>query len=140
MDRLSKRELEIGRLLNPDAGETRPATRGDCIDGERPCPFVACRFHLFIDVAPKTGAVKLNFPDLEVEEMRESCALDVADRGGTTMESVGALMNITRERIRQIEVRALARMASAAAMGSLREYADEGDVGRRRLPVLQGVR
>jgi len=37
-------------------------------------------------VSARTGAIKLNFPDLEVWEMTETCALDVADRGGTTLE------------------------------------------------------
>ena len=35
--------------------------------------------------------------------MRESCALDVAERGGLKNEDVGAIMNLTRERVRQIE-------------------------------------
>ena len=68
--------------------------------------------------------------------MGESCALDVADRGGTTLEDVGAIMNLTRERIRQVEVKALARLEALREMGSLREFVDEGPVGRRRLPRL----
>ena len=35
--------------------------------------------------------------------MTETCALDVADRGGITLEEVGTLLNLTRERIRQVE-------------------------------------
>ena len=34
-------------------------------------------------------------------------SLDVADRGGITLEEVGAILNLTRERIRQVEVRGL---------------------------------
>lgn len=45
----------------------------------------------------------MNFPDLEVWEMTETCALDVADRGGITLEDVGNILNLTRERIRQVE-------------------------------------
>ena len=44
--------------------------------------------------------------------MTETCALDVADRGGTTLEEVGAIMNLTRERIRQVEVKGLAKLAA----------------------------
>jgi hypothetical protein len=87
-------------------------------------------------VSPRTGAIKLNFPDLEVWDMGESCALDVADRGGTTLEDVGAIMNLTRERIRQVEVKALARLEALKDMMALREYVDEGPVGKRRLPQL----
>ncbi|MFW5740162.1 MAG: sigma factor-like helix-turn-helix DNA-binding protein [Myxococcota bacterium] len=134
--RMTKRELEIGRLLYPETDYWKPRTRADCADGPRPCPFVSCKYHLFIDVSAKTGAIKLNFPDLEVWEMNESCALDVADRGGTTLEDVGAIMNLTRERIRQLEVKALAKLNAVDDMMALRDYIDEGPVGKRRLPVL----
>ena len=89
-----------------------------------------------MDVSPRTGAIKLNFPDLEVWELAESCALDVADRGGTTLEDVGAIMNLTRERIRQVEVKALAKMEALSDMEALREYVDEGPNGKRRLPKI----
>jgi hypothetical protein len=98
---------------------------------------VSCKHHLYLDVSPRTGAIKLNFPDLEVWEMTETCALDIADRGGTTLEDVGAIMNLTRERIRQVEVRALAKLEALRDMEALRDYVDEGPHGRRRLPQLQ---
>src|SRR5580700_5943165 len=135
--RMTKRELELGRLLYPDTEEfAKPETRADCQGGARPCPFVSCKHHLYLDVSARTGAIKLNFPDLEVWEMTETCALDVADRGGTTLEEVGAIMNLTRERIRQVEVKGLAKLAALRDMEALRDYVDEGPTGRRRLPVL----
>lgn len=135
--RMTKRELEMGRLLYPEVDDiVRPKTRAECGDGERPCPFVSCKHHLFLDVSARTGAIKLNFPDLEVWEMTETCALDVADRGGTTLEEVGAIMNLTRERIRQVEVKGLAKLQALKDMNALRDYVDEGPVGKRRLPVL----
>lgn len=94
------------------------------MDGPRPCPHVACRHHLYLDVSPKTGAIKLNFPDLEVWELEVSCALDVADMGGITLEDVGVIMNLTRERIRQLELKALARLEALRDMLSLREFAE----------------
>jgi hypothetical protein len=134
--RMTKRELELGRLLYPEVEVDRPVTRADCANGERPCPFVSCQHHLYLDVSARTGAIKLNFPDLEVWEMTETCALDVADRGGTTLEEVGAIMNLTRERIRQVEVKGLAKLEALKDMSALRDYVDEGPVGKRRLPVL----
>jgi hypothetical protein len=134
--RMTKRELEIGRMLYPEADYWKPRTRAECGDGPRPCPYVSCKHHLFLDVSARTGAIKLNFPDLEAWEMSESCALDVADRGGTTLEDVGAIMNLTRERIRQVEVKALAKLQALRDMSGLRDYVDEGPVGKRRLPVL----
>jgi Sigma-70, region 4 len=137
--RMTKRELEIGRMLYPETDYYKPRARGECVDGPRPCPYVSCQHHLYLDVSARTGAIKLNFPDLEVWEMNESCALDVADRGGTTLEDVGAIMNLTRERIRQVEVKALAKLEALRDMASLRDYIDEGPVGKRRLPVLAPV-
>jgi sigma-70-like protein len=135
---MTKRELELGRLLYPDQGEQaeRPRTRGECKDGARPCPWVSCRYHLYLDVSPDTGSVKLNFPDIEVDELVESCSLDVADHGGETLEAVGAIMNLTRERIRQVEVRALALVEHARETKALRDYVDAGPDGKRRLPLL----
>jgi hypothetical protein len=135
--RMTKRELELGRMLYPDVEDVvKPETRAECANGERPCPFVSCKHHLYLDVSAKTGAIKLNFPDLEVWEMNETCALDVADRGGTTLEEVGAIMNLTRERIRQVEVKGLAKLQALRDMSALRDYVDEGPVGKRRLPIL----
>ena len=105
--RLAKEELELGRKLFPDGGEPRPRSRAECKNEPRPCPYVSCRYHLYLDVSPRTGSIKLNFPDLEVWELGETCALDVAERGGVTVEHLGAMLNVTRERIRQLEIRAL---------------------------------
>jgi len=138
--RMTKRELDLGRMLYPDLDEVvRPKLREECGQGERPCPFVSCKHHLYLDVSARTGAIKLNFPDLEVWEMTESCAIDVADRGGTTLEEVGAIMNLTRERVRQVEVTGLAKLEALSDMYALREYVDEGPVGKRRLPILGKV-
>lgn len=109
---ITKRDLELGRLLYPEEITGRPKTRGECSGGKRPCPFVSCRYNLFLDVSPDTGAIKLNFPDIEPDEMGESCMLDVADRGGETLETVGAHLNLTRERLRQIEEGALVQLRS----------------------------
>ncbi len=134
--RMTKRELEIGRLLYPEEDYWKPKTRSECKGGPRPCPFISCKHHLYVDVSPRTGAIKLNFPDLEVWELSESCALDIADHGGTTLEDVGAIMNLTRERIRQVEVKALAKLEALSDMNVLRDYVDEGPVGKRRLPKI----
>jgi hypothetical protein len=88
----------------------RPQTRAECRDDKRPCLYVSCRYHLYLDVNPVTGSIKLNFPDKEVWELEETCALDVAERGGITLEEVGEIMNLTRERIRQVEVSGLEKL------------------------------
>ncbi|HET8732146.1 MAG TPA: sigma factor-like helix-turn-helix DNA-binding protein, partial [Anaeromyxobacteraceae bacterium] len=92
----------------------RPRSRADCASGPRPCMFISCKHHLYLDVNPATGSIKLNFPDKEVWELNETCALDVADRGGITLEEVGSIMNLTRERIRQVETRGLLKLRAVA--------------------------
>ena len=75
----------------------RPRVRADCVDGPRPCPWVSCRHHLYLDVKPN-GSVVINHPDTELEDMAETCSLDVADHGPESLKSVGQLMNMVRER------------------------------------------
>ncbi len=108
--RLSREELREAEEVISKVEDLRPRDRGQCKTGPRPCPWVSCKFHLYLDVNPETGSIKLNFPDLEVWEMAETCALDVADRGGITLEEVGEILNLTRERIRQVEVHGLEKL------------------------------
>jgi hypothetical protein len=119
--RMTQREVDSMRRTAPESGTSRPAFRLDCADGPRPCPFVSCKYHLYLDVSPRTGSIKVNFPDLDVWDMPYSCALDVADAGGATLEDVGGIMNLTRERIRQLEVKALSRLEALSDMNELRE-------------------
>jgi len=98
-------DAEFPEILLPE----RPRTRGDCVDGPRPCPWVSCRWNLYLDVSPATGAIKWNWPDREPADMDPdgSCVLDVAARDGVTLEEVGGFLRLTRERVRQIEVKGL---------------------------------
>lgn len=111
-----------------------PRLRSHCADVPRPCPYVSCRHHLYFDFAhgPPTGAPEQvaraleyarAWPGKEPEELRESCTLDVADRGEHTLEAVGVVLNLTRERIRQVELGALRKLR---AMGiKLKELESE---------------
>jgi hypothetical protein len=115
-----RRQRAFG-VIDPELEETmreiearRPRSRADCASGPRPCMFISCKHHLYLDVNPSTGSIKLNFPDKEVWELADTCALDVADRGGITLEEVGAIMNLTRERIRQVETRGLQKLRTVA--------------------------
>src|SRR4051812_7514944 len=123
--RLSKTELNLGRMMYPEEEYWRPQMRSECADMERPCPFVSCRYHLYIDVHPVRGSIKINFPDLEVWEMTDTCALDIADRGGITLEEVGEIMNLTRERVRQVETQGLGKLQGLEEVDTLRDYVDD---------------
>ncbi|MFM2152042.1 MAG: hypothetical protein RL199_477 [Pseudomonadota bacterium] len=105
------------QALRDELEAMRPSSRSQCANGPRPCFFVSCKYHLYLDVNPRTGSVKLNFPDKELWELTETCALDVADRGGITLEEVGGIMNLTRERVRQVETRGLEGMKTLADDG-----------------------
>ncbi len=92
-----------------------------------------------LDVSLRNGSIKLHFPDIEPWELEETCALDVADRGGETLERVGELANVTRERIRQLEIVSLAKLQARREMYELRDAyygptTAEGS-GKRRLPL-----
>jgi len=114
--RLSKEERAAAEELVDYTGEERPRYRAECQGGLRPCPFVSCKYNLYISV--KKTSIRINFPHLEAHEMdpNGSCALDVADANpdGLTLEAIGELLNITRERVRQIEDRAMRRLRWSA--------------------------
>jgi hypothetical protein len=57
MKRLTKEELRLGALLYPTPDIPRPAARGECACAERPCPWVSCKHHLYLDVNPETGSI-----------------------------------------------------------------------------------
>ncbi len=80
-----------------------PKTRGDCLPGghneARPCRWRGCYWHM--------------------ENAKASCVLDVADNGGTTLEEVGEILGVTRERVRQIEAVAVQKLL---VRGGLRQW------------------
>jgi hypothetical protein len=93
-----------------------------------------------VDVSPTTGSIHLNagvrsrrtlpvWKRQGVDEwldraadavvaMPETCALDVAERGGASLEEIAQLLGITWERARQIESTALAKLRQLAADGA----------------------
>jgi hypothetical protein len=87
----------------------RPQIRKDCEEGPRPCPWVGCRHHLYLDVNPENGSIKFNFPDLAPWELPWSCSLDLAE-DRATLDETGEYMNLSRERIRQVEVLVLRKL------------------------------
>ncbi len=117
--RLSKEERRQSLLLEPWMNEELPKTRAECKYGERPCPYVRCRYHLALEVKPN-GSLSENFH--EICDMKETCVLDVAERGENTLEYIGECMNITRERVRQLETDALAKLRTSDI--SMQDFVD----------------
>lgn len=83
--------------------EERPKNRSECRDSPRPCPWVMCRHHLYLEVNPRTGSIRLNFPSSDVWDLEQTCSLDIADKGANTLKEVGTVFKISRERVRQVE-------------------------------------
>lgn len=108
--RLSKLEISVGKDLDDFA--PFPKTRADCVNGPRPCPFARCRYHLAVEVK-ESGSLRLVHGHDDITELRDTCALDLADRGGMTLEEVAGALNVTRERARQIEVMAFEKLRAA---------------------------
>ena len=154
------------RLTNP-----RPKTRADCIGDPRPCPWVGCKYHLFLDVIPKTGSIVFNvgrtttegrdkrrrrnatrraatvsprtkrrgsigYKQYERSEAQLMAAFDQAESGDLptclltligdettyTLEETGDVLNVTRERIRQIEEKAMRMIKHGDGAKKLEEF------------------
>ena len=102
------RHVDLRVVRDDDVDRSgRPVTRGDCVDGPRPCPWVSCLHHLYLDVS-EAGSVHIPRPDLD--ELAETCALDVADRGPVVLDEIATALNVTRKRARQIEAIALDKL------------------------------
>jgi len=112
----------------------RPRTRSECADGlERPCPWVSCRYHLLLDVA-EDGRLYVTQDLDEGDEddiakvlfrMPETCALDVAERGANNFVSIGRLLNVSKQRVEQVQVRALARIRDGAHEFEEKEHPED---------------
>lgn len=94
-------------------GLPKPATRGECgeLGRSKPCPHAGCRYHL---CSGQTPSGKFELVELD-DGCSDTCALAIADEGGRTLESVGEVLGLTRQRIFQVEQLALAKVRRALA-------------------------
>lgn len=75
----------------------------------------------------------MTFPDRDPDEIPFTCALDVAEHGGATLDDVAVAMNLTRQRVQQIEeearasfrLREVTELRNTAAVADLTESAWE---------------
>lgn len=146
---IERETKELDALNAVDPLPEKPRTLGECHSRglgtlENPCAYLSCKWNLALDVDLRTGSIKMNFPEAEdhgavdVREIGETCSLRVADRDGLTLEEVGAIMNLTRERVRQIETKGLERIAALAALAAMQD--DPDDTHRAALVVHEELR
>lgn len=96
----------------------RPRTRGDCVDGPRPCPWVSCRYHLYLDVREGRRQILIsnwpNIPPDELERMPATCALDVADEGEHNQVHTASLIGLGSEQAYQaVQSKAFEKLKTA---------------------------
>jgi hypothetical protein len=104
--KLTDAEIRFGaQIAELEIEAERPRSRLECANGPRPCPWVSCRYNLYLDVTA-SGSIRVNLP-IAVDKMRESCVLDFDDRPQSQVE-IGDLLGLSRQRAQQIEEHALA--------------------------------
>ena len=60
--------------------------------------FITREVNLYLDVLP-SGSIKLNFPDRSVEDMKDSCVLDVADAASLEQEGLKLTIAVKRDAV-----------------------------------------
>lgn len=72
----------------------------------RPCPYVRCKWHLLWDTNRREfGNFNLLSNDQIIDilfKMPETCCLDFIDKNQTTLDEIGAILFMSRERVRQL--------------------------------------
>jgi len=117
----------VASLVQLPVVQPMPPTRGGCAGIPRPCPFTSCRYSL---IPERRGTVDQGAP---------SCSLDAAARAGMTLEEIGRAFGVTRERVRQIEAKALRKLADVLARRRLAD-GPPGAVRARIRALLVGLR
>lgn len=83
-----------------------PETSAGCPGDRHSCAYFSCRHNLRLEVGGRSNGSIYHNP-------HGGCALDYADSGPMTLEEIGYVMGITRERVRQIEAAALRHLKEA---------------------------
>lgn len=96
--------------------EPRPRVYADCADHQGPCPWVACRHNIFLDVNPRTGKISFRYPNVELEDLGETCSLRLAALGSRGVSEVSKILNVAQP---------IVSMTFAAALAKLRPRLDE---------------
>src|ERR671930_832419 len=105
--------------LDKPVGEEGDTSFGDLIAGEQPEP--SEEVHVSLAERAVRKAVE-GLPDRERQVVKLRYGMD-GDRDPQSLEEIGRTLGITRERVRQIEAQALARLAERREVAALGENA-----------------
>ncbi len=101
-----------------------PATRAECLPGgsntARPCIHSRCKWH-----ADNVGGNPLMVARGQAAPKVDSCVLDIADRGGASLEEVGQVLGITRSRAQQIEQVAIRKLQKTGRLEMYRDHVSQ---------------
>lgn len=89
-------------------------TGGACRRADGQCDVKLCRWSLLTSRPGRQGGHKSGVVQRRLPVLHETCVLDAADRGGMSLDEIGERLGLTRERVRQIEVAAIAKLKRAA--------------------------
>lgn len=90
----------------------RPTKRRDCAAGPRPCPWARCQHHLCADLVGKRDSRIRQNHELPWDDLEHTCALDAAEEGGRTLESIGDLSGVGVERVRILQLQAQRKLSA----------------------------
>jgi hypothetical protein len=111
------RELELPDDFDFKTGH--PMSRDECRGGQRPCPYVECRFHLWlVDAESRPGRrhhrAQGGAPEAEINPVTmTTCALDISERDDKTLmpfHEIGEVLGVSDERARQLCERAVEKL------------------------------
>lgn len=110
-----------------------PKTRAGCQNDPGFCLALTCKFHFIHFFEPHLDPLKTLLKDKSNEKIAdwlialpESCVLDILDRcGNTTLETIGVVGFITRERVRQVEAKSLTKLRRGWRAKIIEDYSDD---------------
>jgi hypothetical protein len=100
-----------------------------CEDEPRPCKREGCRYHLWGEITTDKRSQPGRYgpsPRITEEErkVRPSCAIDVADDGPKSLGEIAKILGLSREGVRVIESRGMAKMERHGASLNARGLPD----------------
>jgi RNA polymerase primary sigma factor len=117
--REAREAARVVASLDKPVGEGKDTSFGDLVAGESPEP--SEEVHVSLGEQALRHAVG-ELPEKEREVIKLRYGMN-GDAGPVSLEEIGRRLGVTRERVRQIEARALERLSELRELESLREAA-----------------